>query len=160
MKDIKVESMVPENCKKAATVDEFFKELEKADSSFEKQLDEATKQGKKLRYMASIENGKATAYCKDCYPSHAGSPGSECYRFSLSLPVSTQVVGMTSLAQLEQNVRIARNFKPMPAAEKEALLARVKDQAGDGRHELFKSTKFFDGPHHRKQHDFDLQTGD
>ena len=63
---------------------------------------------------------------------------------------------MTSMEQLRQNIRIARNFQPMPAAEKAALLARVKEQAGDGRHELFKSTKSFDGPHHRKQHDFDL----
>jgi len=23
---------------------------------------------------------------------------------------------------------------------------------GDGRHERFKSTQFFDGPHHQKQH--------
>ena len=44
----------------------------------------------------------------------------------------------------------------MAADEKATLLARVKEQAGDGRHELFKSTKVFDGPHHRKQHDFDL----
>ena len=35
----------------------------------------------------------------------------------------------------------------------EALLAKVKPVAGDGRHERFKSTQFFDGPYHRKQHD-------
>jgi hypothetical protein len=29
-------------------------------------------------------------------------------------------------------------------------------EGGDGRHELFKSTKVFDGPHHRKQHGFAL----
>jgi len=89
-------------------------------------------------------------------PAQVGVSAEECYRFSLSLPVSAQVVGMTSMEQLRQNIRIARNFQPMPAAEKTALLARVKEQAGDGRHELFKSTKFYDGPHHRKQHDFDL----
>ena len=36
----------------------------------------------------------------------------------------------------------------------EALLAKVKAQAGDGRHERFKSTIDFDGPYHRKQHGF------
>jgi aryl-alcohol dehydrogenase-like predicted oxidoreductase len=36
-------------------------------------------------------------------PTKAGVSVEECYRFSLSLPVSSQVVGMTSLAQLEQN---------------------------------------------------------
>jgi len=29
---------------------------------------------------------------------------------------------------------------------------RVKDAASDGRHERFKSTQFFDGPYHQKQH--------
>src|SRR5229473_1785162 len=65
-------------------------------------------------------------------PTKAGVSVDECYRFCLSLPVSTQVVGMTSMENLKQNVRIARNFQPMPAAEKAALLARVKEQAGDG----------------------------
>ncbi len=65
-------------------------------------------------------------------------------------------MGITSMEQLKQDIQLARTFKPMPAAEKAALLARVKDEAGDGRHELFKSTKVYDGPHHRKQHDFDL----
>jgi predicted aldo/keto reductase-like oxidoreductase len=89
-------------------------------------------------------------------PTKVGVSAEECYRFCLSLPVSTQVVGMISMDNLKQNVRIARNFQPMAAEEKAALLTRVKEQAGDGRHELFKSTKVFDGPHHRKQHDFDL----
>lgn len=89
-------------------------------------------------------------------PSQAGVTVEECYRFCLSLPVTAQVMGITSMEQLKQNINLARNFKPMPDGEKSALLARVKDQAGDGRHELFKSTKFYDGPHHRKQHGFDL----
>jgi predicted aldo/keto reductase-like oxidoreductase len=81
----------------------------------------------------------------------------ECYRFCLSQPVSTQVVGVTSLDQLKQDIALARHFKPMTAAEKNALLARTKDEATDGRHELFKSSKMFDSPHHRKQHGFDLE---
>ena len=36
--------------------------------------------------------------------------------------------------------------------ELERLLARVKPEAGDGRHEHFKSTQVFDGPYHQKQH--------
>jgi hypothetical protein len=42
----------------------------------------------------------------------------------------------------------------MSAAEKKALEDRVRDEATDGRHELFKSTQEFDGPHHRRQHGF------
>lgn len=80
----------------------------------------------------------------------------DCYRYSLSLPITAQVVGITSMAELQQNVKLARNFQPMPKAEMDALRAKVKDVASDGRHELFKSTKFYDGPHHRKQHGFDL----
>jgi hypothetical protein len=62
------------------------------------------------------------------------------------------------MEQLKKNIALARNFKPLSTEARERLLARVKEVAGDGRHELFKSTKLFDGPHHRKQHGFDLQT--
>jgi predicted aldo/keto reductase-like oxidoreductase len=86
----------------------------------------------------------------------AGLTPQECYRYCLSLPVASQVVGMISMEQLKQNIAIARDFRPMTSTEREALLARVKEEAGDGRHELFKSTKNFDGPHHRRQHGFDV----
>jgi aryl-alcohol dehydrogenase-like predicted oxidoreductase len=86
----------------------------------------------------------------------AGLTAEECYRYCLSLPITTQVTGITSMEQLRSNVAIARNFKPMSAEEKRRLLERVKEEAGDGRHELFKSTKNFDGPHHRRQHGFAL----
>jgi len=55
---------------------------------------------------------------------------------------------------LKQNLKIAREYKPFEKAELDALLAKVKPQAGDGRHERFKSTIDFDGPYHRKQHGF------
>jgi predicted aldo/keto reductase-like oxidoreductase len=80
----------------------------------------------------------------------------DCFRYCLSLPVATQVVGITTMAQLEQDLKIARHFQPMSQSERNALVARVKDEAGDGRHELFKSSKQFDGVHHRRQHGFDL----
>jgi predicted aldo/keto reductase-like oxidoreductase len=78
----------------------------------------------------------------------------ECLRYSLSLPITTQVVGMMSMAHLKQNIPILRNFKPMSPAEKSQVLARVKDVAGDGRYERFKTMLMFDGPVHRKQHGF------
>lgn len=87
----------------------------------------------------------------------AGMKAEECYRFCLSQPVTSQVVGINTMEQLKQDVALARSFQPLSDAEENKLLSRVKDVAGDGRHELFKSTKVFDGPHHRKQHDFDLQ---
>jgi predicted aldo/keto reductase-like oxidoreductase len=84
----------------------------------------------------------------------SGLTAAEAYRYSLSQPVSTQVVGLTSLDQLQAAVALARSFAPMSAAEQTALRDRVRDMAGDGRYELFKSTVTFDGPHHRRQHGF------
>jgi aryl-alcohol dehydrogenase-like predicted oxidoreductase len=84
----------------------------------------------------------------------AGLTAAEAYRYALSQPVATQVVGLTSLDQLRQAVALARDFKPMSDAEKTALRERVRDVAGDGRFELFKSAQSFDGPHHRRQHGF------
>ena len=55
---------------------------------------------------------------------------------------------------LRQNLKVARDFRPLQGEELERLLAKVKPAAGDGRHERFKSTIDFDGPYHRKQHGF------
>jgi predicted aldo/keto reductase-like oxidoreductase len=85
-----------------------------------------------------------------------GMRADDCYRYCLSQPVTSQVVGITSMAQLRADIAMARNFKPMVATERDALLSRVKDEATDGRHELFKSAKTYDGPHHRRQHGFDI----
>src|SRR5262245_2284018 len=71
----------------------------------------------------------------------------EAYRYSLSNPVSWQVVGLTTIDQLKAAVALARSFTPMTTAEQTALRDRFKEMAGDGRYELFKSTVTFDGPH-------------
>ena len=85
-----------------------------------------------------------------------GLTAEECYRYCLSLPITAQVMGITTMAQLKADVKLARSFKPMTVAEMNALRDRVREHGSDGRHELFKSTQFFDGPHHRKQHGFAL----
>jgi aryl-alcohol dehydrogenase-like predicted oxidoreductase len=82
----------------------------------------------------------------------AGIPAVDAYRYALSQPVATQVVGMQTRNHLAQNVALARHFKPMSAAEQAALVARAENGAADGRYEPFKSTQEFDGPHHRRQH--------
>jgi uncharacterized protein len=84
----------------------------------------------------------------------AGLTASEAYRYALSQPVASQVVGLTSMEQLKEIVALARDFAPMSAADQAALTERVKDVAADGRFELFKSTQMFDGPVHRRQHGF------
>ena len=86
--------------------------------------------------------------------SRAGLSAEESYRYALSQPVASLVVGLTSMAQLREAVALARGFTPMSAADQAALQARVKDVATDGRFELFKSSQMFDGPVHRRQHGF------
>lgn len=78
----------------------------------------------------------------------------EAIRFALGQPVSTVVVGIDSMDVLKKDLDIVRNFKPLAADERDALLAKVKTHAGDGRHERFKSTPDFDGPYHQRQHGF------
>ncbi len=87
-------------------------------------------------------------------PSGTGISAEDCRRYALSQPISSLVCGIRTMKELKQDIEIARNFIPMSEEEQEKLLAQVKEVAGDGRFELFKSTKNFDGPHHRKQHGF------
>jgi uncharacterized protein len=76
----------------------------------------------------------------------------EAIRYALSQDIASLVTGIDSMKVLEQNLGIARGFKKMSQEEQKALRDKVKEVAGDGRHERFKSTQFFDGPHHQKQH--------
>jgi len=87
-------------------------------------------------------------------PSGTNISAEDCIRYALSQPVSSLVCGMQSMQELEQNINIARNFKPMKTERQNEILQEVKEVAGDGRFELFKSSKRFDGPYHQKQHGF------
>jgi predicted aldo/keto reductase-like oxidoreductase len=78
----------------------------------------------------------------------------EALRYVFSLPIATLVSGIDSEKVLDQNLKIVRDFKPMTTDEMAAVEAKVRPYAGDGRFELFKSSKVFDGPYHRKQHGF------
>ena len=80
----------------------------------------------------------------------------ECRSYALSLPIASLCVGITSMKELKQDLDIARNFKPLSETVRKQLLAKAELEAGDGRHELFKSTQIFDGPHHRQQHCFPI----
>ena len=53
---------------------------------------------------------------------------------------------------LRQDLAIARKFPALNKEQLTKLVERVRPVAGDGRHERFKSTQFFDGPYHRVQH--------
>ena len=45
--------------------------------------------------------------------------------YVLSLPVSTVIVGCDNVAQLEENVRIAREFTPLSQAQMTAIANRA-----------------------------------
>ena len=79
---------------------------------------------------------------------------SDALRYAMSLPVAVTISGMESPAVLRQNVEIATGFQPMTASEMQHLRDRCKFNASDGRFELFKTTKKYDGDVGRKQHGF------
>ncbi len=63
-KDIIVENILPESCVKAKTVDQFFTALKKANPYFEDIRNKAAKGNKKLRFIATLEKGKAQVSLK------------------------------------------------------------------------------------------------
>jgi len=87
----------------------------------------------------------------------AGVPVADALRYVLSLPISSLVSGIDSEKVLDQNLKIVREFQPLSGDEKRAIEAKTVKLAGDGRFELFKSSKMFDGPVHRKQHGFSTE---
>ena len=84
----------------------------------------------------------------------AGLTAERCRRYALSQPISTLICGCQSLDDLRSNVQIGRRFTPMSESELSQLRDAVRDEAGDGRWEWFKSTQNFDSQYHRDQHSF------
>ena len=58
--DVHIESMLPQACIDAQSVEEFYVELKKEDEFFEKLKKQAEEGRKVLRYIAKLEDGKAT----------------------------------------------------------------------------------------------------
>jgi uncharacterized protein len=80
----------------------------------------------------------------------------EMLRYAMSLPVATTIAGTDSVDVLRQNLRVARDFTPMTAAEMQALRDRCAMAAGDGRYEPYKLSLKFDNPQARWAHGFPL----
>ena len=59
-KDVEFDSILPENCIKAASVAEFYQELKNSDSYFDELKNKAARENKVLRYIGKLENGKAS----------------------------------------------------------------------------------------------------
>ena len=85
-------------------------------------------------------------------PDDTSITAGQCLRYALSQPIATAVRGWTKMEHLEADLAIARDFKPMNSEELRSLLAIAETEAGDGRHEQFKSTRRFDNPIYREMH--------
>jgi aryl-alcohol dehydrogenase-like predicted oxidoreductase len=88
---------------------------------------------------------------------HGVVTAQEALTYALSLPVAAVVSGIDSLQVLRQNLLIARGFTPMKPEEMATLRQRVGRYAADGRFELYKTSKQYDGPPGREQHGFSSQ---
>jgi len=80
----------------------------------------------------------------------------ECLRYAMSLPVATTIAGVDKLDVLHQNLEVAQSFQPMSPQDMQQLRDRVKQQAGDGHFELYKTSIKYDNPQARLVHDFPL----
>jgi aryl-alcohol dehydrogenase-like predicted oxidoreductase len=68
----------------------------------------------------------------------------ECLHYALNLPTSTVITGIDRMEILDQAFEAARTFRPMEAAQVQALLAKTATAAATGRYELFKTSDRFD----------------
>jgi aspartokinase/homoserine dehydrogenase 1 len=69
MEDITNSSFMPESCMQGS-VEDFYAQMEKEEDYFKKLYNEAASQGKKLKFVASFENGKASVGLKHIDPAH------------------------------------------------------------------------------------------
>jgi predicted aldo/keto reductase-like oxidoreductase len=68
----------------------------------------------------------------------------ECLHYAMNLPTSVVITGIDERQILDQAIAAAKSFTPMDAATVDALLAKTKQAAVDGKFELFKTSQHFD----------------
>jgi aspartokinase/homoserine dehydrogenase 1 len=69
MKDISNNSFLPESCMEGS-VEDFYSEMEKHEEHFKKIYQDAARNGKKLKYVATFQNGKASVGLQQIDPAH------------------------------------------------------------------------------------------
>jgi len=69
----------------------------------------------------------------------------ECLHYALNLPTSVVITGIDSMEILEQAFAAVESFQPLSNDEREALLAKTREAAANGRFEPFKTSSIFDG---------------
>jgi aryl-alcohol dehydrogenase-like predicted oxidoreductase len=85
---------------------------------------------------------------------HGAVTAEQGLRYAMSLPVATTISGVDTMQVLDQNLKVAVNFKPLASAEMQSLRDQCRTLAADGRLELFKMTTKYDGKVGREQHHF------
>jgi aryl-alcohol dehydrogenase-like predicted oxidoreductase len=73
----------------------------------------------------------------------------ECLEYALSLPISCTALGCTTIGQLEADVRVAREFRPITAGQKLALRQRAERLKGPALESWKKNTDARLGLAHR-----------
>ncbi len=76
LKDISVRPLIPGRFRRAGSVERFMKELPALDAAYARERDDALREGKVLRYIASFSRGKAEVSLKRV------GPGNPCYALS------------------------------------------------------------------------------
>jgi predicted aldo/keto reductase-like oxidoreductase len=69
----------------------------------------------------------------------------DCLRYAMSLPVSVTITGIDRMEILDQALRAIRDFAPLTADERRAMLGKTLTAAGGGTYEKYKSSHHFDG---------------
>ncbi len=87
-------------------------------------------------------------------PQRAPVTPHDCLHYSMSMNVPVCLSGMTSVAQVGENVDFAKRFRPLTAEARAALLEKVAPFAAAGALERFKSTQRYDSTYHQEQHGF------
>lgn len=105
--------------------------------SFEKQLlPEVIKRGGSVIGTKALAGGAVNG-CKVVKVDDA-------FRYVWSLPVSSVLVGCDSSAMLKKTLKAATAYQPFHAGEMDAVRAKARPMAGDGRFERYKTTLEFD----------------
>jgi uncharacterized protein len=81
----------------------------------------------------------------------------EAIRYALSQPIASLCTGIDSMAILEQNLGVARDFVPMTSEEQSAAVEKVFHHAWAGQHEPFKTSFEFEGNEARREHGIPLR---
>ena len=75
----------------------------------------------------------------------------EALHYAMSVPVTITITGCESMANLDQALSVARNFKPMSDQQKLAVLQKTAPVSGAGKFEDYKSSHMYDGTFHNPQ---------